>query len=273
MRVSATDPHEPRRPELPVILVVLTVTTGLIDAISYIALGRVFTGFQTGNIVVLGFGLGGAEGFGVVSPLVSLGAFVIGATLGGEWAERLPEGHRRWFAIALGMEAVLIACAAVVTTGAAPEELREAEGVARFAVIALLGLAMGFRSATVSQLVVPGITTTVMTSTVTAMAVDAGFGNAARGRRGMQLATVAARVLGAAAGALLIESGLLLPFALAGGLTLFCAVAYVLPLVVRRTRARPSPTRSPDGHGEGHESCGEAGPRCHQSDGARHHEP
>jgi uncharacterized membrane protein YoaK (UPF0700 family) len=37
-------------------LLALTFTTGLIDAVSYLALGRVFTANMTGNIVLLGFG-------------------------------------------------------------------------------------------------------------------------------------------------------------------------------------------------------------------------
>ena len=44
---------------LPVLLVVLTITTGLIDAVSVLGLGRVFTANMTGNIVFLGFAVAG----------------------------------------------------------------------------------------------------------------------------------------------------------------------------------------------------------------------
>jgi uncharacterized membrane protein YoaK (UPF0700 family) len=44
------------------VLVALTVTTGLIDAVSVLGLGRVFTANMTGNIVFLGFGLAGVPG-------------------------------------------------------------------------------------------------------------------------------------------------------------------------------------------------------------------
>ena len=43
-------------------LLVLTVTTGLIDAVSYLGLGHVFTANMTGNIVLLGFGLAALAG-------------------------------------------------------------------------------------------------------------------------------------------------------------------------------------------------------------------
>ena len=44
----------------------LTVVSGLIDAVSYLGLGHVFTANMTGNVVVLGFAAAGAPGFSVV---------------------------------------------------------------------------------------------------------------------------------------------------------------------------------------------------------------
>ena len=40
-------------------LLVLTFTTGLVDGVSYLGLGHVFTANMTGNIVLLGFGIAG----------------------------------------------------------------------------------------------------------------------------------------------------------------------------------------------------------------------
>ena len=64
-------------------LLVLTFSTGLVDAVSYLGLGRVFTANMTGNIVLLGFGIAGSGGLPVVAPLVSLGAFLVGSAVGG----------------------------------------------------------------------------------------------------------------------------------------------------------------------------------------------
>src|ERR1019366_10625540 len=69
-------------------LLVLTFTTGLVDAVSYLALGHVFTANMTGNIVLLGFGIAGSGGLPVLAPLVSLGAFLVGAGAGGVLAKR-----------------------------------------------------------------------------------------------------------------------------------------------------------------------------------------
>ncbi len=73
---------------LPVLLVVLTITTGLIDAISVLGLGRVFTANMTGNIVFLGFALAGVPGFSPSRSLIGLAAFLAGAVVGGRLGVR-----------------------------------------------------------------------------------------------------------------------------------------------------------------------------------------
>ena len=80
----------PTRPDpLPMVLVVLTVTTGLVDAVSVLGLGRVFTANMTGNVVFLGFAAAGVPGFSVARALVSLAGFVVGAMLGGHDGDEL----------------------------------------------------------------------------------------------------------------------------------------------------------------------------------------
>src|SRR3954453_20991312 len=69
-------------------LLALTFTTGLVDAVSYLGLGRVFTANMTGNIVLLGFGIVGAGGLPVVAPVVSLVSFLVGAGAGGVLVKR-----------------------------------------------------------------------------------------------------------------------------------------------------------------------------------------
>src|SRR5690349_12569634 len=74
-------------------LLTLTFTTGLIDAVSYLGLGHVFTANMTGNVVLLGFGIAGSGGLPVLAPIVSLAAFVVGAGVGGALVERMAERH------------------------------------------------------------------------------------------------------------------------------------------------------------------------------------
>ena len=83
-------------------LVALTFTTGVVDAASYLGLGRVFTANMTGNVVLLGFGLVGGNGLPVLAPLLSLAAFVVGSGLGGALAVKLADRHPAHVAWALG---------------------------------------------------------------------------------------------------------------------------------------------------------------------------
>src|SRR5437867_7362062 len=70
-------------PRLSALLLVLTITTGVIDAISVLGLGRVFTANMTGNTVFLGFALAGVPGFSPLRSVAALAAFLVGAFVGG----------------------------------------------------------------------------------------------------------------------------------------------------------------------------------------------
>src|ERR1700716_3520292 len=59
----------------------LTVSSGAIDAISFLALGKVFTAFMTGNIAFLGLKVSGNSAPDGVSILVSMLAFALGVAV------------------------------------------------------------------------------------------------------------------------------------------------------------------------------------------------
>ena len=156
------------RHPLTLSLLALTFTTGLIDAASYLGLGHVFTANMTGNVVLLGFGIAGAAGLPVVSPLVSLAAFLLGAVAGGRLAARVADRHHLHLRAALLIEFTLTAIAAVIAavTDVRPNEL------SGDAIVALLAFAMGVRNAAVRRIAVPDLTTTVLTLTLTGLAAD-----------------------------------------------------------------------------------------------------
>jgi uncharacterized membrane protein YoaK (UPF0700 family) len=213
-------------------LLVLTFSTGLVDAVSYLGLGHVFTANMTGNAILLGFGVAGSGGLPIVGPVVSLGAFLTGAGVGGILAARRGDRHSLHIADALLVEVCLLGTATVL---AAAAEVRSSAG-ARDVVVALLALAMGVRNATVRRIGVPDLTTTVLTMTLTGLAADsrpAGGTGAGSIRR---LAAVLAMLAGALGGALLVETSLVLPLAAAAGLALVTRLAYV-PYARRREQA------------------------------------
>jgi uncharacterized membrane protein YoaK (UPF0700 family) len=204
-------------------LLMLTFTTGLVDAVSFLGLGRVFTANMTGNVVFLGFGIAGGAGLPVVAPLVSLGAFLLGAGGGGVLADRLGGRHPIHVGYALAIEVSLIGAAAAV---AAAVNVRP-NAVSGDIVVALLAFAMGVRNATVRLIGVPDLTTTVLTMTLTGLAADSPATGGSGEGSVRRIAAVLAMFTGALAGALLLKTSLVLPLVAAAGLALVTWLVYV----------------------------------------------
>ncbi|MGW3143532.1 YoaK family protein [Streptomyces sp. NPDC001177] len=207
---DASDP-EARGMRLRAVLLVLTAVSGLIDAVSFLSLGQVFTANMTGNVVILGFAAAGAPGFSVAHTVTSLMAFLAGATAGGRIAARFRGGSRRtWTRVALAMEAVLVGSAAVVafarpgTTGTA------------YTIIALSAFAIGLRNATVRKLSVPDLTTTVLTMTLTGLVAESPLGSNTERRARRRISAVLSLTVGGALGAwLVLHQSLGIPLLLA----------------------------------------------------------
>ncbi len=211
------------RQPLTLLLLALTFVSGLVDAVSYLGLGRVFTANMTGNLVLLGFGIAHSGGLPVVSPLISLGSFALGAGTGGLLASSLGERSAAHVSAALTLEASLLAGATIlaatihVHAGSLPGDL----------VIAALAFAMGVQTATARRLAVPDLPTTVITQTLTGLVADSRlFGASGEGtvRRG---SAVSAMLLGAVSGALILKASVVLALAVAGGLALVVQAVYL----------------------------------------------
>ncbi|MGW0764614.1 YoaK family protein [Streptomyces sp. NPDC002676] len=216
---APADP-DARGVRLVAVLLVLTVVSGLIDAVSYLGLGHVFTANMTGNVVVLGFAAAGAPDFSVPHTATSLSCFLLGAVTGGRVAARYGKGPRRtWARVTLAVEALLVGASAAVafTWPSAP--------ATRYALIALTAFAMGLRNATVRKLGVPDLTTTVLTMTLTGLASDSRLGDGTGRRSPRRTAAVLAMAAGACLGAwLVLHHGLGIPLLLAAALSGVLAV-------------------------------------------------
>src|SRR5499426_3267290 len=80
---------DPRPAALKSVLVLLlTGAAGYVDAISYLALGRVFTANMTGNTVLLGLALVQGDADGAGRALLALGGFLTGGAIGTLIAQR-----------------------------------------------------------------------------------------------------------------------------------------------------------------------------------------
>src|SRR3954470_15277030 len=162
-------PTGKKRDTTVVLLTLLFVVTGLVDATSILGLGRVFTANMTGNVVFLGFAIAGASGFHWVPYIAALLSFAFGVVMGGRLGRRYaPRGRRRWLIIAAVVEASLLWTAAACSLPAASSSTAWVP----YVLTGLTAAAMGSRNATVQQLNVPELTTTVVTRTITSLVVD-----------------------------------------------------------------------------------------------------
>jgi uncharacterized membrane protein YoaK (UPF0700 family) len=206
-------------------LLALTFSTGLIDAASYIGLGRVFVANMTGNIVFLGFAITGVQGLSVTRSLLSLVGFLLGAAAGGRLENVLGGRNRRKWLLSVGVvETILILAAALASfefdsaTGTPVDRLH--------AMILLIAIAMGLRNATVRSLRVPDLSTTVVTLTLTGLAADSSIVGGDSPRLGRRIVSVAVLFAGAALGAFLLRYGLPLPLFVTAGCVLATSTAY-----------------------------------------------
>jgi uncharacterized membrane protein YoaK (UPF0700 family) len=209
---------------LPFALVTLTFATGLVDAVSFLGLGRIFTANMTGNIVILGFAVAGVPGLSFARSLTSLVTFLAGAALGGRLALRLAAERGRWL-LAVGLtEGGLLFAAAFVS--ARLDTVTSTSSNRLYLIIVLTAVAMGLRNATVRRLAVADLTTTVLTLTVTGLAADSSLAGGNNPRLGRRIVSVVAMFGGAAVGALLLTRSLALPLIVSGLCTIAATIAF-----------------------------------------------
>jgi uncharacterized membrane protein YoaK (UPF0700 family) len=166
---------------LPALLLILTAVTGVVDAVSILALGRVFVANMTGNVVFAGFAIAGAPGFSLSSSLFALAGFLAGAAAGGTLITRT--GQDRAALLRAGVVAELAFAAAALAVAAASGAPAVSHGTTAIAgspfgaastdaIAALLAAGMGIQNAVARKLAIPDLTTTVLTMTLTGIGAD-----------------------------------------------------------------------------------------------------
>lgn len=200
------------------LLFALTFVSGLVDAASFLGLGRVFVANMTGNVVFLGFALAGAAQLSAAASAVALLGFIAGAFAGGAW--RREEEPARIVAPVAAIQALLLAAALTC----------QAAGWGRYSVLVPLACGMGLQNALVHRLGVPDLTTTVMTRTLTGLAVDRP--GSATMRRAVSVVTLAA---GAYMGGLLHAR-----LGVEGVLAVALGLVLTVVLVARRRHEEPA---------------------------------
>jgi Predicted membrane protein len=221
----------------------LTVSSGAVDAVSFLALGKVFTAFVTGNVAFLGMAIASTTGsaiYGVAPPrvtwvLAALAGFAAGIYLAtkivrpsrheGEQPNGVVWPQRTTFALGVSLLAHLCFVLMWFATSARP-----GDNVVPV-LLAVWALAMGMQSAAVRNLNVGGIFTTAATATFIFL-----FGAVANGvpltgdeRRRMRGVLVSLAIGATVGGLLLIHAPIyapVLPFVITIGVVAMAAKAF-----------------------------------------------
>jgi uncharacterized membrane protein YoaK (UPF0700 family) len=201
--VTKIDNHSIELRVRDLLLNALTVSSGAVDAISFLALGKVFSAFMTGNIAFFGLRVAGASHApGGVAIFVSMAAFAVGVYLSTKIV-KLPEGSCLWpkqVTLALGISLIAHSVFLAVWFASNGQPTNDVAHV-------LLGswaFAMGMQSAAVRTLHVEGVFTTAATATIIFLVGDITNWSATTVERRRFAGVLVSLFLGATAGGLLL---------------------------------------------------------------------
>lgn len=209
-------------------MVALTFSTGITDAVGFLGLDRVFVGNMTGNVVVLGMAMIGADDLPVLGPVLALFGFMVGAAVSGRTLRS--HAHGSWEAavtLVLTLVGLTVMIVAVLIATAGPPS-----HTATVAITTVLGVAMGMQAATARTVAVKDVTTVVVTSSITGLAAESWFGANVAGSSGRRIGVVLALLGGAAVGAAALR------MSLSAGLFISAAVVLLVAGVGALTHRR-----------------------------------
>jgi uncharacterized membrane protein YoaK (UPF0700 family) len=183
-------------------LLLLTASTGVIDADSYLALDRVFTGNMTGNVLFIGFALVGVAGIPLLNNITALLGFVVGSIVSGRVVGLgHPKGSLPRISVIVLVAAGLVGLALATTwtlLGTLPQPVL-------LALTFLLAFVMGSQVSAVKPIGNSDVTTIVVTNTLANLARDSRLAGGRRENWAPRLLAVIAMGVGAAIGAALIH--------------------------------------------------------------------
>lgn len=176
-------------------MLLLVLATGAMDAACLLHLG-VFTAYVTASLILAGANLVDSPG-SPVPGLVAVAGFIAGAIAAGWLTRRELPRHRR-VGVVLATDAVLIAAGAVVAAWSGIDDRPS-----RYAVIALLAVAMGCQTAAIRLIHVPEIPIAAATLATFGVVVGLTGEHGERSALLKRVGVVVAILVGAIAGAAL----------------------------------------------------------------------
>jgi uncharacterized membrane protein YoaK (UPF0700 family) len=184
-------------------VVLLTITAGAVNAVSFIALGKVFSSVITGNMVLLGVAATTGNSTAAIHGGVALAGYAAGVLVGAPIAARGGEEHGGTWSVSvtatLAAELVVLAafCAGWEAARGHPH------GGAQLALLIVVSAAMGIQASAVRRL--GQMSSTYLTSTLTGVLAGLATRKAPDGLA-RSLGSLTVIVAGAVAGGFLVTT-------------------------------------------------------------------
>lgn len=153
--------------ERDALVLVLALAAGAADAWSYFGVGHVFIANLTGNTVFLGIAIAGQKRTEILKPALAIAFYAVGVVIGA-WMAGEPEERREWprrVSLTLAVEGALLGITALLWARWYPLH----GDTAQRSLIVIASCAVGMQSSAMRTLKIPGIVTTYITGTWTAL--------------------------------------------------------------------------------------------------------
>lgn len=217
------------------VVVVLTLVTGAVDALSFMALGDVFTSVMTANLALLGLSVGSDDFTLAGHVAVALAGYVCGVLLGSgiaalDSARRPPRAGGARLALAAELLLVCGFLGGWLAVGGRPSD------GAQLGLLATAAVAMGCQSGVIRTAGTPTMSTTYLTGTLTGILAE--LVTTGRLQRS-NLVLIAVLPIGAALSAVLVTWARTYAALLPAGLLAVAILLTFLPGGDDRPRRRP----------------------------------
>jgi uncharacterized membrane protein YoaK (UPF0700 family) len=179
----------------------LALAAGAVDALTWLALGKVFSAFMTGNVVFIAVGVSSHKLSLALHAAIAICAFGVGAWSAAALIPR-PDPSVLWptsvtFGIAAGALVQLVFWIFWLVVGGHPDS-------SLIPLLAISAFAMGIQTATAVALGVHAVFTTAATATWTVLVGDSAHWSSTRIERRRLALVLVGTLLGALAGSLLL---------------------------------------------------------------------
>ncbi len=144
------------------VLLAFTFAAGISDALAWLGLGHLFVANMSGNVIIIGMGLGKAQDVNLAGAATAVAAFIVGGLVHGFATRDEPAGWGRQTTWTFGLVASVLLALSIVTLIWPPDKHTNLAWV----VMAVMAFAMGAQGNAANRLSVAYVNTVAVTAAI-----------------------------------------------------------------------------------------------------------